>query len=374
MIPTLHDEFEVRFSSLGIGGLGEATSCRVEWQENGMYELTMIYPVSGFRYADLKPRRIILSSVGPDEDPQPFRIYRVKPGLLSSVTVYARHVAYDLMGYTVLPFQASGLEAACTALTSDAVTEPHGFVITAEKSSTATCAVKTPRNIWSMLGGREGSLLDIYKGVWDFSRFRLTLRERLGADNGVLVRYGKNLQSLEQDENLANTWTAVQPYWLSQDETVLVTLPEVTISTGTFDYVKILELDLSGEWQDPPTVEQLRARASRYISDNRVGVPAVALDVKFLPLDQTEEYKQLQYLAAVHKGDTVTVEFPTAVDRATGAPRAFVRATAQVVEYVWLPMEDRYESVRLGRRKSNFVKVLAQTQKDVQFAMTKLRR
>lgn len=372
MMMLLFDEFEQRFDSLGFGGLTDAVSCRVDWAENGAYELELVYPASGRRYEELRPRRIILASVGPDEEPQPFRIYRIRPGLMSTMTVYARHIAYDLMGYTVLPFQASSLEAACEQLTSGAVTEPHGFTIAAGKSSSAACIVNTPRNIWSMLGGREGSLLDIYKGVWEFNRFSVTLRERLGADLGVWVRYGKNLQTLEQDENIANTWTAVQPYWLSADGAQLVSLPEKTISAGTFDYVRILELDLSTEWQEAPTVEQLRQRATRYISDNKVGVPAVALDVQFLPLDQTEEFKDLLFLASVHKGDTVTVEFPTAIDPDTGAPRAFVTASGQVTAYSWLPLENRYQSIRLGRRSSSFVQVLAQTQKNVQWLMRRI--
>lgn len=366
---TLYDEFESSFDDLGLGGLGDAVECRVEWQENGRYELEMVYPASGRRYTELKPRRIIMASVGPDEQAQPFRIYRVRPGLLSTITVNARHIAYDLMGYTVLPFQASSLEEACAQLTEGAVTEPHGFRISAEKTSTAACTVNTPRNIWSMLGGRDGSLLDIYKGVWEFDRFYVTLRNRLGADNGVMVRYGKNLQTLEQDENLANCWTAVQPYWLSPDGEQLVTLPERTISAGEFSYTRILELDLSDQWQEPPTVDQLRARAIRYISDNKVGIPEVGLDVQFLPLDQTEEYRHLRFLSAVHKGDTVAVEFPTAIDYKTGQPTAFVQSTGNVVAYTWLPMEDKYHSIRLGHRKSNFVKVLAQTQKDVQWVM-----
>lgn len=165
MIPTLHDKLATSFTSIGLGGLGEAISCKVRWVENGCYELEMVYPATGLRYADLTPGRIIFAGTGPDEPAQPFRIYRVRPALLSTVTVYARHIAYDLMGYTVLPFQASSLAGACQQLTTTAVTVAHPFTISAERQSSAACVVKTPRNIWSMLGGREGSLLDIYKGA-----------------------------------------------------------------------------------------------------------------------------------------------------------------------------------------------------------------
>ena len=365
MIPLLYGEDEELFRSLGYGGLSEARSCRVRWQANGIYELEMRYPVIGRRFRDLAQRRLILASVGPDEEEQPFRIYRITKPLNGMCTIYARHTAYDLMGYTVRPFAADSLAAAVQQLNTGAVTTPHGFEIATDKSSAAAVTINTPRSVWSMLGGQRGSLLDVYGGEWDFDRFTATLRQRLGEDLGVAVRYGVNLQTFEQDENISKTWTAVQPFWLSADGTQTVVLPEDTISTGTFTYTRILVLDLSAEWQEPPTVEQLRARTQRYISANQVGVPAVGLDISFIPLDQTEEYKEYTFLNKIHKGDTVTVEFPMAYDPDTGEVVAIASTSARAVEYVWLPMEDKYESVRLGSVKANFVTALAQVQKEV---------
>lgn len=371
--PILYDAGETRFASLGFGGLGDARNCRVRRAVNGAYELEMQYPRAGRRYAELSPRRIILATPGPSEEAQPFRIYRVTKPLAGVSTVYARHVAYDLMGYTVSPFTANSPAEAAQQLTSGAVTVPHGFAITAEIESDAAVTVTTPRSIWSMLGGQKGSLLDVYKrGEWDFNGFTATLRERIGADNGVTVRYGVNLKTCEQDENLANTWTAVQPYWQSVDGLTVVTLPEGMISTGTFDYTRILVLDLSAEWETAPTEEQLRSRTKQYISSNKVGVPSVGLDVSFIPLGQTEEYKGRRFLQTVHLGDTVTVEFPTALDP-SGNPRAMTAATARAVETVWLPLENKYESIRLGEKRANFISAVAQVQKDTAWLMRKVR-
>ena len=374
MIPVLYPANEQLFSSLGYGGLGEARSCRVKWQLNGAYELEMQYPVSGRRFAELRPRRLIRASVGPGEAPQIFRIYRVTKPLRGLCSVYARHIAYDLMGYTVRPFTSNSLAEATAQLQSGATIQNHGFSIRSTFARDTACNVATPRSVWSMLGGQRGSLLDIYGGEWEFSNSTCTLMERLGADLGVTVRYGVNLRTLEQDENLANTWTAVQPYWLSTDGLTTVTLPEDIISTGTFDYTRVLVLDLSAEWPEPPTVEELRARTREYISDNKIGVPSVSLDVDFVPLGQTEEYRGRSFLQSVHKGDTVAVEFPTAWDKNTGAPIAWVRAAARAVATVWLPLKDKYESVRLGEKRSNFVSALAQVQKNMTWAMTKIRR
>lgn len=371
MIPRLYNAEQTDFSGLGLGGLGDAQKCQTKWQLNGAHELEMQYPVIGRRFPELKHRQIITATTGPEGTVQPFRIYRITRPLQGVCTVYARHIAYDLMGHSCDAFTADGIADAVAQVQEGAVVQPHGFTIATELTSTTPCVVPAPRSIWSMLGGMRGSLLDIYGGEWDFDGFSLTLRERIGRDSGVTVRYGKNLRSLEQDENLSNTWTAVHPFWLSPDEDVCVTLDEKTVPTGTFDYVRVMVLDLSAEFVEAPTQEQLRSRTKSYISSNKVGIPDVGFTVDFVPLDQVEEFKGRAFLSAVCKGDTVAVEFPTAYHPTTGLPRAFVTASSRVVETVWLPMEDRYKSIRLGKKRANFVSTLVQVQKDVSWLMTK---
>lgn len=360
MIPHLHPADATAFTTLGIGSLYDARDMSVNWQLNGKYELTMYYPITGRHYDKLINRNIIVASVGPDEPAQPFRIYRVTKPLLGEVTVYARHVAYDLMGYTVKPFTASGLDAALAQLQSGAVTTAHPFAFAADFTSDVACTVSTPRAIWTMLGGKTGSLLDVYgRGEWDFDGFNATLRERLGADNGVEIRYAKNLKSLQQDENISNCWTAVQPYWADAEGNV-VTLPEAIVSVdGEFDYTRILPLDLSAEWTEAPTEDALLARAERYISDNEVGKPSVSLDVGFVPLDQTEEYRGLNILSRIRKGDTVTVIFPTKLDSDTLIPSGFVSTSSRAVRTVWKPLLDRYESIHLGSVRASFADIVS---------------
>ena len=130
--------------------------------------------------------------------------------------------------------------------------------------------------------------------------------------------------------------------------------------------------DASAEFEEPPSYDELRSRTRQYISSNRVGEPDVGLDVKWVPLDQTEEYKHRRFPSTVHLGDTVTVEYPSAADPKTGKPTDFVRAVARVVETVWLPLEDKYESVRIGAKRSNFVSVVAQVQKNVAWVLSKV--
>lgn len=372
--PKLYDVNEREFVSLGLGFLSDAKNIRVTSGINAPPQLEMDYPVTGWRFGELLNRRIIYSTTGPDGEPQPFRIYRITRPLDGACRVYARHIAHDLMGYSVRPFTASNPQAAAQMLTSGAVVEAHEFTITAEISSNVVMTVATPRSIWSLLGGQRGSMLDVYgKGEWEFDHFAARLKPRIGSNNGATVRYGVNLRTCEQDENIANCWTAVQPYWYNPVDGTLVVLPEETISTGIFDYTRILALDLTAEFETAPTVEQLRSLAKQYINSNRVGVPAVGMDVDFVPLEQTVEYKDMPFLKSIRLGDFVTVDFPTAYDPKTGRPTAMVKATARAVETVWLPLVGRYEKIRLGEKRANFVKEVAQQKKELAWVMSKVR-
>ena len=355
MIPFLYDANETEFNNNGIGPLTDAVDCTVERELNGQYELELQYPVDGERFADLAQRCQILAKPDPVTDPQPFRIYRITKPFRGTVTVYARHIAYDLMGIPVSPFDAQSAAQAMSGMKINAaITCPFDFWT--DKETVANMMVAVPASIWSLLGGNQGSVLDTYGGEYDFDRYNVKLYNHMGADRGVSIRYGKNLTTLEQDENCESCYTGVYPYWLSQDGLLVQLDDKIIQAPGEYGYVRILTLDFSQDWQEPPTQEQLLERAQRYITDNQIGVPDVSLTVGFVQLEQTEEYKGMALLERVNLGDTVSVEFP----------KLKVSATARAVAYRYKPLLDRYDQITLGKVKQNIAQTIANTQKEVQ--------
>lgn len=353
--PILHPSTETAFDTNGLGMLSDATACTIIEERNGMFELEVQYPVSGTHYADLALRALILAKPNPTDDPQPFRIYRITKPMSGTVTVYAQHISYDLAGIPTGPFTAANAPAAMAAL-GDNASVPCPFTFWTDKATAATMTVQAPASIRSLLGGVRGSILDTYGGEYAFDRYTVRLYASRGADRGVTIRYGKNLTSLEQDANCANVYTGVYPYWADSDGNNMVTLPEKIIQApGTYDFTRILTLDLSSEWQERPTEEQLRARAERYITDNKVGVPKISLEVQFVPLEQSEEYKDLALLERVSLGDTVTVQFE----------RLGVNATAKVVRTTYNVLLDRYDSIELGDARTNIADTIVQQQQAI---------
>ncbi len=355
MKPILYDADRTSFPAgvdNGLGVLADAMSCKVTQELNGQYELELHYPVAGIHYSEIALRSILRATVGPDGGLQPFRVYRIVPGMSGTAAVYARHIAYDLGGYVVSPFTAADAPSAVAAIKSHALPANMPFALTTDKTTVATMSVTVPVSVWGLLGGQQGSLLDVYGGEYEFDGWAVRLLTRRGADRGVSVRYGKNLTDLTQDANCASCYTGVVPYWRGND--VAVTAAPV-YAEGDFGCTRLMPLDLSSSFEQQPTQAQLQAEAAAYIKRNQIGVPAVSWDVKLALLSQASGYEDVAFLEQIYLGDTVGVYFQ----------RLGVDAKARVNRIVWDCLLDRYDSVALGSVKANIAATIAGQQKEI---------
>lgn len=355
MKPILYDADRTSFPAgvdNGLGVLADAMSCKVTQELNGQYELELRYPVEGIHYGEIALRAILRATVGPDGKLQPFRVYRIVPGMNGTAAIYARHIAYDLGGYVVSPFTAADAPSAVAAIKSHAMPTDFPFALTTDKTTVATMSVTVPSSAWGLLGGQQGSLLDVYGGEYEFDEWAVRLLTRRGADRGVSVRYGKNLTDLTQDASCANCYTGVVPYWRGNDVTVTAA---PVYAEGDFGYTRLMPLDLSSSFEQQPTQAQLQAAAASYIKQNRIGVPAVSWDVKLALLAQSSGYEDVAFLEQIYLGDTVGVYFH----------RLGVDANARVNKIVWDCLLERYDSVALGSVKANIAATIAGQQKEI---------
>lgn len=355
MKPILYDADRTSFPAgvdNGLGVLADAMSCRVTQELNGQYELELHYPVEGIHYGEIALRSILRATVGPDGKLQPFRVYRIVPGMNGTAAIYARHIAYDLGGYVVSPFTAADAPSAVAAIKSHALPTDFPFALTTDKTTVATMAVTVPSSAWGLLGGQQGSLLDVYGGEYEFDEWAVRLLTRRGADRGVSVRYGKNLTDLTQDASCANCYTGVVPYWRGNNVTVTAA---PVYAEGDFGFTRLMPLDLSSSFEQQPTQAQLQAEAAAYIKQNRLGVPAVSWDVKLALLAQSSGYGDVAFLEQIYLGDTVGVYFH----------RLGVDAKARVNRIVWDCLLERYDSVALGSVKANIAATIAGQQKEI---------
>ena len=348
MKPVLFAPNATEFTTNGIGKLSDAASCTVKEERNGAFELTLKYPVEGIHYSEIQQRSIIYAKPNPVDDPQPFRVYRISKPINGLVTVYAYHISYDLTGIPVSPYTAASVQAALAGFTSYAVVA-NPFTFWSDMTSSGDFAVKSPTSVRSLMGGGVGgSILDVYGGEYKYDKYTVRLYQQRGVNRGVTIRYGKNLTDLKQDENCSEVYTGVYAYY-SDGESLVETSPKVTPAPGTYDYTHVLPLDLTAEFKQAPSAADLKTAAEEYIATHNSGVPKVSLNVSFVQLEQTQEYRDLALLERVELCDTVTVIFE----------RLGVNATAQVTATLYNVLIDAYDSVTIGDIRTNVAMTIA---------------
>jgi phage minor structural protein len=360
--PILYNPTETDFSNNGLGILGDCASCFVIEEANGAFELSMQYPMDGIHFEEIQSRSLIKAKPDQFREPQLFRVCKIsKPSLNGIVNIYAQHISYDLSGIPVAPFTADGVAMALDGLKSNAVA-PCPFTFWTDKGTSAKFTVPQPSSIRSRLGGVEGSILDVFGGEYEFDNFTVKLHNNRGMDRGVSIRYGKNLLSLKQEENCQNIATGIYPYWKNPETGDVIQLQEKVIYLeGDFGFEKIRTVDFTSYFQEPPTEEKLRKVAENYIKNNELSTPIVSIDLSFVQLQKSEEYKHLQLMERVSLFDTIKVEFP----------ELKVNAKAKAVKIRYNVLLDRVEDVSVGSVRANIADTIVEQKKKLEQAPTK---
>ena len=356
MKPILYESTETLFQSNGLGVLSDCISCHVVEERNGQYEAEFEYPVDGIHYSDIVEGRIILISHDESGDLQPFDIYGHSKTINGVTTFNAHHIAYRQNGITVKPFTASSLSQTLTKIKQNSVnTNPFNY--STDKSVSASFKLANPKPLRSILGGEEGSLLDVYgTGEYEWDRFQVILHLHRGTDSGVVVRYGKNLISLQDDIDFSDSYNGIVPFWFGQNSPTdgteavdtLVTLTEwVLYKTGsTYDGRNtVIPVDFSSQFQTVPTESQLRTAAQSYLNKGNPLLPTDTLTFDFVELSQTEEYSYMA-LQQVNLCDTVKVIYDD------------IDTTMKVISVDWDVLNERYNSLTLGDAPATYAQVI----------------
>ncbi len=138
------------------------------------------------------------------------------------------------------------------------------------------------------------AVIEVYGGHLVRDNFKIQVRQSIGQDNGVVIRYGKNLQDITSKED----WTKVVTKLLPVGKDGLM-LPEQFITTSDIDtssqyygleypipYCKTVSFSQDIEKQEEETeeeyqaelIEDLRTQAIAYITENCV--PKISYTVK----------------------------------------------------------------------------------------------
>lgn len=389
------------FETLGIGTLGDAISCVVTEERNGEFELEMEYPVDGIHFSDLDVDKLIMCKASETSGQQIFRIYKVEKTIEGIATVYAEHISYLLSNVSVLPFGETDIAGDPTISTaqkafdtlkeklqwktdhSDFPTFPFSFSTTVDK--TGSFILETPSTVRSVLGGTDGSILDVFGGEYEFDNFYITLHKQRGTDTDVYLRYGKNITDLTSTNDISSSYTGILPYWKGSlqkekkdddgnktvesydaliyiDGTILWSDYVENYAyplTSVADFSSVISSDYKNQKDDDGNVtyyttesdirEKLLSSAKEYLTNNTGWKPSDNLEVSFINLWDTEEYKDFAALQSVSLCDTVHVIYP----------KLNIEVSMKVITTKYDVLKERYESIELGEPKSSFTTSVA---------------
>lgn len=349
MNPVLFSPNSTVFNTNGIGRL-TPISCTVTEERNSIFELDMTVKIGCNHFEDIKQSAIVTAKPSPGRRPQPFRIYYVSRPIGGKVKIKAEHLSYWLNYIPVMPFSTlNGAQNALNGFRTNAA-ESCPFTFWTDITSSASYSITAPESIRHYLGGVRGSIIDVFGGEYEWDGYTVKLHKSRGVLRDVTLRYGKNITDLKQEENIANTFTGVCPYWQST-EGQLVTLPEKVIhsaNASNFPFQRTITKDFSDKFDNAPTESQLRAYTQSYVGASGVGVPSVSIDVSFVDLAQTEEYKDLLSLQEVELCDTIKVEFS----------ELGVSTTEKITKTVYDVLAERYTKIGVGDVRSSLAKTI----------------
>lgn len=254
----------------GLGTLSSCISCEVEQERNGKYELVMVYPKSGIHASEIAYRRILKVKPNFNDDPQLFRIDRVGKTMKDgNFTVYAKHISYDISGYSIISGSAINAAAACQLLRE---ATNNDFNITTTKQVSANFSIKEPSSVRSWFAGKEGSFLDVFgTAEIKYDNFNVAFPLHAGTNRGVEIRYKKNLLELSQEIDSSNLYTHVICYYKPSEGPSIAGDP---VSTGlVLDVPRTLTVDVTSNYQETPDIIQLTNDAFEYKNSHNLTIP-----------------------------------------------------------------------------------------------------
>ena len=363
MIPVLYTAGKSAEEVTPMGALTDAISCSTTEERNGVYETTLVYPSSGELAEEIQPERIVYVKTNDTDDPQPMRIVTVTKEQDNTMTIYAQHVSYQLNGVVVLPFSASGIQDALTKLAAYA---PE-FTFSSSNDSTAPFTVSVPTSLRSLLGGTEGSLLDVYGGEYHFDGWNITFDRARGTDRGALIAYGKNLTDLSAENDLSDAVTGVLPYYQDQEGN-LTTLDAPITMEHSLSYERITPLDCSSEIEVEEGASQgaikeaLQTYGEAWLKNqSAAAVDSVTLSFESLYQAGEDATKALEIIALC---DPVTI----------WDKRYSLKLTAKCITAEYDGLGEKYTSLEIGQTKSSFSSTLQSTVQVVSDAINTIQK
>ena len=243
-------------------------------EDNGDFYLDVEIPISYID--DITPNRILVANTPQGE--QAFRITDIEKRK-TRIKVKAWHIFYDCKNYVIQDSYV--VDKDCNSAINhlnDATDIESPFTVSSNITLTASyrCVRKSLYEAFNVL-------LERYGGHLVRDNLNVAINSTIGQDNGVVVRYAKNLQDISVDYDWKNVATKLMP--VGKDGLLL---EEIWLTSGTqyeIPYTKVVhfnqdhieeetytdeEGNLDEEAYMNALIDDLRSQGNNYLNENSI--------------------------------------------------------------------------------------------------------
>lgn len=309
MLPKLFDEVQMvggQFSYRYLGTLTNCLKCEVTEVRNGAYTLSLETTVNDDCADLILSQRMIGIKPNPFDNMQFFEIQKTERTLDGIIKAEAKHVkclcfAICTNGNSVTPEDPIIYHGTAQQTWNEIVNNNISGVVPFSFSSNISTAadfklgLTISESLGNILGGKEGSFLDVFGGEFKWDNFNIYLYASRGINRNYKIKYGQNISDASQTETSENTYSHILPYaWISTGSAkISISAPLVAIPNSSSVYQKVFSLDCT-ELLDPyvygPTTQagtitlrqaqaMMTAYALQYASINDLGNLDLNIDV-----------------------------------------------------------------------------------------------
>lgn len=280
-------------------------------------------------------------------------------GVSAELTPIFLDAKEDCFLVDVRPTEKSGREAL------DIMTAPNKmYTAKSDIKKTSTAYYQTKNLIEAINGNDDNAFTKRWGGEILYNNYEVIVNERVGADYGVRVVYGKNIvkDGFSETIDMTDVATRIVPkayngYMIEGDEPwvdsqEIEKYPTAHYGVITFDDVKMradaTEDDETNGVTVCDTQEELeKALKEKCMEQFNAGVdkPSITIEANMELLQNTEMYDDVKELETVSLGDTVHCSHS----------KLGIVSDARVIELTWDAVRNKVTSVKLGDFQYNFL-------------------
>ncbi|MFT9269694.1 MAG: phage tail spike protein [Liquorilactobacillus nagelii] len=314
----LYDTTETKFTSNGLGVLDhDIINPVIEESANGTFKLSFDYPLSGI-CGNRIGRRMYVKADDPDVEGNIFKIYNLEKsdGILS---VVAFQVANEFNNNWIEHTNIMGKngQSALDQMKSN-LTNSTRFNFYSDIDSTANSEVVRLNPLtWLIDSSTDNSFVNRWGGEIKRDGFNIRMFKQRGSDNGVQIRWRKNLSSYNVKWDDTTVVTRIRPVGyngltlpeLYVDSPKLANYGDPIIKEVKYESIKVADENSSSDDNAYKTIDEayaaLRESAAKEFSENHLDDPTVTADVSMISLKNTREYTDVAELETIKPWDTI---------------------------------------------------------------------